>query len=299
MTRFHFERPDESPDSSAQNILQHLNRFIPPQGFPVKAPIFFDLTLDNFNTGITFSSDGKTMFVIGQEFKKVYQFNVPTPFDLSSNITLTTSFTFNSSDTTFPTDVTFDTNGDKMFISSFAPASNILQYALNDSFDLTNPPVGTPDKFTVSEVTTPTGVVFEPNGNKMFVADNDMGDVTEYDVPTSFDITSGLTENTTLLLPGFFAGVPFDITFNPDGTKLFATDTGSGDGLIFQYSVAVGFDLTSTVLEENVFDIDELDSSPWGIIFSNDGLRLFVVGNENKRVIQIFLKTAFEIPGTK
>ena len=32
MTRFHFERPDGNP-RTAQNILIHLNEFVPPQGF--------------------------------------------------------------------------------------------------------------------------------------------------------------------------------------------------------------------------------------------------------------------------
>jgi len=32
LTRFHFERPDGNP-TAAQNILIHLNEFVPPQGF--------------------------------------------------------------------------------------------------------------------------------------------------------------------------------------------------------------------------------------------------------------------------
>ena len=33
MTRFHFERPDGPPNNDAQNILIHLNEFVPPQGY--------------------------------------------------------------------------------------------------------------------------------------------------------------------------------------------------------------------------------------------------------------------------
>ena len=33
MTRFHFERPDGPPNNNAQNILIHLNEFVPPQGY--------------------------------------------------------------------------------------------------------------------------------------------------------------------------------------------------------------------------------------------------------------------------
>jgi len=33
MTRFHFDRPDGPPGNNAQNILIHLNEFVPPQGY--------------------------------------------------------------------------------------------------------------------------------------------------------------------------------------------------------------------------------------------------------------------------
>ncbi len=38
MTRFHFERPDGPPNNDAQNILVHLNEFVPPQGYGGGAP---------------------------------------------------------------------------------------------------------------------------------------------------------------------------------------------------------------------------------------------------------------------
>lgn len=35
MTRFHFEQPDGPPSNNAQNILVHLNEFVPPEGYGV------------------------------------------------------------------------------------------------------------------------------------------------------------------------------------------------------------------------------------------------------------------------
>lgn len=50
MTRFHFERPDGPPSSNAQNILVHLNEFVPPQGYGGGggAPPIEQLLLDEF-----------------------------------------------------------------------------------------------------------------------------------------------------------------------------------------------------------------------------------------------------------
>ncbi len=48
MTRFHFERPDGNPQN-AQNILIHLNEFVPPQGYGggVTPPAVGDMEHEN------------------------------------------------------------------------------------------------------------------------------------------------------------------------------------------------------------------------------------------------------------
>lgn len=48
MTRFHFERPDGPPNNNAQNILVHLNEFVPPQGFISAEAIPEQFLLDLF-----------------------------------------------------------------------------------------------------------------------------------------------------------------------------------------------------------------------------------------------------------
>jgi len=48
MTRFHFERSDGPPSNNAQNILVHLNEFVPSQGFAGGEAIVEQLLLDLF-----------------------------------------------------------------------------------------------------------------------------------------------------------------------------------------------------------------------------------------------------------
>jgi len=61
LTRFHFERPDGPPNNNAQNILIHLNEFIPPQGI---GSIFPPITGDSMgyeDLDIMGYEDGNTM----------------------------------------------------------------------------------------------------------------------------------------------------------------------------------------------------------------------------------------------
>lgn len=247
------------------------------------------------SAGIFFTPDGTKMFLLNSSTNNLNKYNLDIPFDLSTGISLVTSFPLGGTNSTFPSGITFSNNGLKMYVSSLVPNRDILEYTLNDPFDLTNPPAGAPAKFNVfNEVNFPRGVVFDDTGDKMFVADDDSGSIVEYNVPTAFDITSGLTENTTFAIPGP-GGTPTGLAFSPDGKTLFLTDVGS-DANILQLSLSIAFDLTSVVTLKTFLTVVDLDNFPAGIILSNDGKRLFFTGNASDGIFQIFLKKPFELP---
>ncbi len=299
MTRFHFERSDGPPPNNVQTLSEHLNPFIPPQGFPLIAPIFFDTSNDaTFVTGITWSTDENTMFIIDSTARKVLQYNVPVASDISSIVDPPVSFTIDVLDANFPTDITFATGvpneGRIMYISTTGPIPAILQYQLSSPFDIStiiNPL--SPFIFSIP-ATAPTGVVLSLNGDKMFVADQGNGTLLEFAVIVPFQISTIVAAAFVLILPG--GRVPGDVTFDPnDGTKMFVTDAGGG-GEIVQYSLSIAFDLSSTVTEIKELDVSSLDTNPFGIVFSNIEPLLFFVGNTSDGVFQILLENSFELP---
>ena len=127
----------------------------------------------------------------------------------------------------------------------------------------------------------------------MFTATN--GGVREYLLNTAYDITTaanGSTPETTYSISGN-AGNLFGLDFNNDGTKMFVTSDSTND--IYEYSLSVGFDLSSTVnLVQNV-DLGVYDAEPFGIEFNTDGTRMFVVGTWDNVVDEYKLTTGFDI----
>ncbi len=75
---------------------------------------------------------------------------------------------------------------------------------------------------------------------------------------------------------------PRGLTFNNDGTKMFVVGNDGND--INVYTLSIGFDLTSTVTFNDIngdgtgFDISGQDTAPQGIVFNNDGTKMFVAG---------------------
>jgi len=95
----------------------------------------------------------------------------------------------------------------------------------------------------------------------------------------------------------FFVGtqelVPTGVTFNNDGTKMFIVGTISDS--VFEYSLSVGFDLTTALFSGNSFSVGAQDGFPQGIAFNNDGTKMFMVGNSTDKVYEYSLSTGFDL----
>ncbi len=84
-------------------------------------------------TGVTFSTNGAKMFIVGSGNDAVYEYALSTPFNVTSS-TFTDSISIGSQDTS-PTGVTFSTNGAKMFIVGL-DTDKVYEYTLPTPFDL-------------------------------------------------------------------------------------------------------------------------------------------------------------------
>ncbi len=86
---------------------------------------------------------------------------------------------------------------------------------------------------------------------------------------------------------------PYGVAFSADGTKMFIAD--SENRSVHQYALATPFDLNGGVTHSGSFDVSNEDNSPHDLVFSSDGQKLFVVGDQNNQIVQYTLTTAFDI----
>ena len=72
-----------------------------------------------------------------------------------------------------------------------------------------------------------------------------------------------------------------DVTFNNDGTKMFVLGDHGND--INEYSLSTAYDVSSASYVQ-VFSVIDEDNLPTGMIFNNDGTKMFVVGNQGNDI---------------
>jgi sugar lactone lactonase YvrE len=75
---------------------------------------------------IAFNNDGSKMYMVGYSNKKVFQYTLSTPFDLSTASYDNVSFSVNAQDT-IPSGIAFNNNGSKMYMSG-GSGDSIYQY---------------------------------------------------------------------------------------------------------------------------------------------------------------------------
>ena len=181
----------------------------------------------------------------------------------------------------------FNTDGTKMFVVG-AAGDDVNEYTLTTGFDVST--ASFVDSFDVSsQETGPSGIAFNTDGTKMFVAGAG-DDVNEYTLTTGFDVS------TASFVDSFDVSSqetgPSGIAFNTDGTKMFVVGAVGDD--VNEYTLTTGFDVSTASFVDS-FDVSSQDTDPRGIAFNTDGTKMFVVGNIGDDVNEYTLTTGFDV----
>ncbi len=257
-------------------------------------------TYDSTSYAMEVSPDGRYLYFGGTGKDTILQFTMGTDWTISSNANNTTFspgyeqlnkrldniFGIGSADASIR-GFTFNGNGTKLYLVGFGD-DNIQQFALSTAYA-----VGTASyegAYSFSGYGDPYAVRWNNNGTKLFMVDTNDDKIVEYSVQNAYDITSGtITENASYSTASYESS-PKDVAFNSDGTKMFTV--GNGGDEINEWSLSVGFDLTSTITHLNSQSLGS--TNPTACDFSPDGTKFVFVDYGTDQVESYNLSTGFD-----
>lgn len=265
----------------------------------------WDVSLYESNIyGIDISPDGKYFYVTGVDRDTVNMFTLTgTPFNLGSS---TPIFGYEMKDQYFSNPMTeadpddsltrsFDigNNGTKLYTCGYG-SDVINQYTLSTPYKVDTATRDGGYDMTSDGAATPEGLRWKPDGTKFFITDRGSpARVVEYSVSNAWDVTTGtITEGTNFSVSSYETA-PYDVAFNSDGTRMYVIGQ-SGDDII-EYSLSVGYDLSSTVTYVGTSGNLGGPTSPGGFDFSPDGTKLAVIGSSTDRLYHYTLSTAWDL----
>lgn len=240
----------------------------------------FPITVDSSPSGIAFTPDGSSMIVSGQTNKILYQFTLPTPWDVTSIVAAPTTMSLSVMGT-FIRECMFSRDGDFVFVND---SVEIFSFPLPTPFDITSNVSNT--KFTPPAFPDFLSFFFKPEGDKLYIYDSNTGDLTEYDLPTINDITTATPTGKTITdlhdLIGIASSSLF-LFFRSNGMELFALDESLND--IYKLHLDESWDITTASYFSNINAIPTAD--PRTISWKPDGSKYFI-GDHNADTIAEF-----------
>lgn len=235
--------------------------------------------------GVFFRSDGTKLFMTDADADALLEFNVPSPFDISS-----ASFVQSASisgDSSFPTGLFYRPNSFDLYVcATFGPS--ILRYS-TASWSLSS--------VTLDQSLDVTGVIGNPygvfirrsDGAKLYVcgfAGFDVGQgVAEYDLSFAWDLSTA-THVQTLDVSAQEA-TPTGIVFKPDGTKMFIT--GQDEDRVFEYDLGTAWDVSTATFVQSFDTSDQVTFLSGLFIDPDNGEHMYVISDFTSTLFQYSL----------
>jgi len=239
---------------------------------------------DSAPRSVFLNPDGTKMYVVGSEFNLVYEYDLTTPFDVTTADFLQSTGAGDAA----PGGLFFNFDGTKMYVVGDLNDA-IKEFDLDPGFDVDSSAFLQARNVGLQDVAQ-SGIFFNPDGTKMYFTGSEKDLVHEYDLDPGFDIS------TTNVLQTFDIGietdVPIGLAFSLDGTKMFVT--GRDSNQVHQYSLSTAFDVTTADIDAS-FDVVDQDNLTHGVAFSFNGKKMYVVGVENTSVYEYKLEVAFDL----
>jgi DNA-binding beta-propeller fold protein YncE len=245
---------------------------------------------ESFPQGVFFKPDGLKMYIIGFGGDDVNEYNLSTAWNIS-----TASYVQNFSvaaQESGPRTVFFKPDGLKMYIVG-NDGDDVNEYNLSTAWNIST--ASYVQNFSVAaQETEPQGIFFKPDGLKMYIVGASGDDVNEYNLSIAWDIsTASYLQNFSVAAQDL---TPTGLFFKSDGLKMYVM--GNAGDAVYEYNLLSAWDISTTVFTyptTNFFSVAPQETSPTGLFFKPDGLKMYVTGSSGDDVDEYSLSTAWDI----
>ena len=219
---------------------------------------------------VEFSTDGTKMYVVGSNTDRIYQYTLSTAWDLSTASYASLSFSVSGQITT-PINLKFKPDGTKMYVLD-ATGKNIYQYALGTPWTVNTASYESKSFSIESQDTGNNGILFKPDGTKMFTVGATNDNLYSYSLSTAWDISTASYDSVSVSISATNTS-PTDVEISSGGTKLFVLDYNSGG--VFEFSLSTAWDLSTASYSGVSFALTN-PTVEYGFYFKTDGTKMYV-----------------------
>ena len=232
---------------------------------------------ESITSDVFFSPDGLKMYIIGTNSDNVNEYNLSTPWVVSSAVYSTAFSVFSQEGGA--NGFFFRADGVKMYVTG-TNNDSVFQYTLSTPWSVATASYDSISFSVLTQENNVHGVFFKPNGLSMYVIGPTSDTVHQYTLSTAWNVSSAtflqsfsITNQEANSRGMFFAG---------DGSRMFVIGTSSG---ISVYNLSTPWNI-STAAYVGVFSTSSQDAAVVGMYIKPDGTKMYVMGNSSDVVYQ-------------
>ena len=287
-----------APATDLAQAVPAILSYMGPDSFDVSKAIyaggaeaFYHGAVEGGLPGMRFNYDGSKMFIIGEGHRAVVEYNLATPFDVSTAVYAGAAEELNvAARDPSPDDLAFNNDGMKLFILGRANGY-VYEYNLAAPYDVsTGVYAGNAERLLLN-ISNARSMAFNPQGTKLFVAKQGLSPgaaLYKFNLTVPFDVSTGVyAGNAEALLTGFNID-DNGVIFTPDGSRFFTANVNS----IRRWNLATPYDISTATLAPRYLlgvgaSLTGITTLPRYLTFNNDGSK-FYTGNESHDSVREF-----------
>lgn len=187
-----------------------------------------------------------------------------------------------------PTGIFFKPDGTRFYIIG-TTLDSVLAYNMTVAWDIKTATIS--ENFSVSVETAPSDLFFKNDGTILYILGQTTDLVRQFSLPTPWILT-GATPTGTFNV-STQDGAPTGIYLREDGLKMYIAGDSSPDKVI-EYNLSIPWDITTSVFLQS-FSVFLEETAISGISFSDDGIRMYIVGTLGDDITEYRLTIPWDI----
>lgn len=244
---------------------------------------------DGTPRGISFSTDGTKMYMVGASGDNVYQYSLSTASDITTATYDSVSFSISGQVGT-PEEIVFKPDGTMFFVSDDS-GNAIDTFSLSTAWDISTASFTRTLSLTsgntgyTANLGLPNSIWFKPDGTKLYIADAGQDSIIQFSLSTAWEVSASSISYDSKVFnvnTAFGEANVESFIINDDGTKVIVSGSSVDKLVLLELSTA--WDISTAAynsIEFNYAGNGSLLSTsyPFAIAKSSDEQKLYILSN--------------------
>ena len=237
---------------------------------------------DTVPLGLAISEDGSKFYVSGNTNDSVFQYNLSSPWDITTASYSGNSLSVAAQDGT-PFGMSFKPDGLKMYLMGTG-TDTVYQHSLTTSWDISTASYDSVSFSVSSQDSSPSDVRFKTDGTTMYILGRTGVAIFQYALSTAWDISTASYESKSLSVTSQEA-TPISMFISPTGSAVYIL--GNSNDTVYQYDLSTAWDISTGVYNAaQTFSVGSISDNQYGLNFKSDGSKMYTVSLISDRIYQ-------------